>query len=134
MKNGHPMAPIPETTDRIATEIVDAAFAVHRALGPGLLEGVYETCLCHEMSKRGLHWERQVALPICYDGLRLESALRLDLLVENLVIVELKATEKLLPIHEAQVLTYLKLSGRRLGFLINFNSTVLKNGVRRLAL
>ncbi|MGA9751650.1 MAG: GxxExxY protein [Acidobacteriota bacterium] len=128
------MAPIPETTDRIATEIVDAAFAVHRALGPGLLEGVYETCLCHEMSKRGLHWERQVALPVCYDGLRLESALRLDLLVENLVIVELKATEKLLPIHEAQVLTYLKLLGRRLGFLINFNSTVLKNGVRRLAL
>lgn len=126
--------PIPEETNRVASKIVDAAFAVHSALGPGLLEGVYETCLVHELSKRGLKVERQVAIPVIYDNLHLDAGLRLDLVVQNCVLIELKAVEKLLPVHTAQVLTYRKLSGYRLGLLVNFNITLIKDGIRRIAL
>jgi GxxExxY protein len=107
---------------------------VHTTLGPGLLESVYEVCLLHELQKRGLKAERQVLLPVVYDGLRLDSGLRLDLVVENRVVVELKAVDTLLPVHKAQMLTYLKLSGHRLGLLINFNSILIKDGIHRIAL
>lgn len=129
-----PREHIPKETDEIASKIVDAAFAVHTTLGPGLLEGVYEICLLHELGKRGLKAERQVLLPIVYDDHRLDAGLRLDFLVENQVVVELKAMEALLPVHKAQVLTYLKFSGHRLGLLINFNSALVKQGIQRIAL
>ncbi len=117
--------------DRLAREVVDAAFRVHSVMGPGLLESIYEECLCHELRKRGVKVERQVPLSISYEGHPLEGTLRLDLLVEGRIILEIKAVEALLPIHEAQLLTYLKLSGIPLGFLLNFNVTVFKNGIRR---
>lgn len=118
----------------MARQIVDAAFAVHSALGPGLLESVYEICLVHELGKRGLKNERQVSLPVVYDGVRLDGGLRLDLVVEGAVVVELKAVDALTDVHIAQVLTYLKLSGHRLGLLINFNVARIKDGIRRVAL
>jgi GxxExxY protein len=105
---------------------------VHRALGPGLLESAYEACLAHELSLRGLAVRRQVPLPIVYEGLTLEAGYRLDLLVGDLVIVEIKAVEGLLRLHEAQLITYLKLSGLSLGLLINFNVGLFRDGVRRL--
>jgi len=126
--------PIPPETDDIAREVVDAAFAVHKALGPGLMENVYEACLVHELAQRRLTAERQVSLPVAYRGIRLDAGLRLDLLVANRVVVELKATESVLPLHRAQVLTYLKLSGYRLGLLINFNVLRIKDGIERIAL
>ena len=107
---------------------------MHKALGPGLLESVYEVCLLHELNKRGVKVERQVSLPVVYDNLRLDAGLRLDLVVEKRVIVELKAVEVLLPVHTAQLLTYLKLSGYRLGLLVNFNSATIKQGIKRIAL
>jgi len=126
--------PIPEKINQLATQVVDATFTVHSALGPGLLENVYEVCLAHELTKRSLKVERQVALPVSYDGIRLDAALRFDLLVENCLVVELKAVETLLPVHEAQLLTYLKLSGHRLGLLINFNVPLIKEGIKRVVL
>lgn len=129
-----PREPIPKETDEVASKIVDAAFAVHKALGPGLLESVYEVCLLHELNRRGLNVERQVLLPVVYDNLRLDAGLRLDLVVEKRVVVELKAVEVLLPVHKAQLLTYLKLSGYRLGLLVNFNSALIKQGIQRIAL
>ena len=129
-----PREPIPKETDKVASKIVDAAFAVHTSLGPGLLESVYEVCLLHELNKRGLKVERQVSLPVVYDDLRLDAGLRLDLVVENRVVVELKAVDMLLPVHKAQVLTYLRLSGHRLGLLVNFNSVLIKDGIHRIAL
>jgi GxxExxY protein len=123
-----------EVLDAVAREIVDAAFRVHTALGPGLLESVYETCMSIELHGRGLQFATQVQLPVVYGGVNIEPAFRLDLLVEEAVIVELKAVEKLLPIHEAQLLTYLKLSGKRLGLLINFNSALIRDGIKRLKL
>jgi GxxExxY protein len=126
--------PISAETDKVASKIVDAAFAVHTALGPGLLEGVYEACLLHELRNRNLKVERQVCLPVVYEGLRLNTGLRLDMVVDKRVLVELKAVEMLLPVHRAQVLTYLKLSGYRLGLLVNFNSVLIKQGIRRIAL
>ena len=129
-----PRTAISSETDAIAKQVVDAAYAVHRALGPGLLESVYEICLVHELVKRGLNVERQVSLPVVYDSLRLDAGLRLDLVVERQVVVELKAIEILLPVHEAQLLTYLKLSWYRLGLLINFNVSLIKHGIRRMAL
>jgi GxxExxY protein len=120
--------------NRVSGVVVDAAFAVHRALGPGLLESVYEQCLVHELQARGAKVTRQLTLPITYRGLKIDGGLRIDLEVDGLVVVELKAVERLLPIHEAQLLTYLKLSDRRLGLLINFNTTTLKEGLRRMAL
>lgn len=126
--------PIPVETDVVARHVVDAAYRVHRAMGPGLLESVYEACLCCELSRRGLKFEKQVEIPIVYEGIRLESGLRLDLLVADLVVVELKAVEQLLPIHEAQLLTYLKLTGKRVGLIVNFNTTLIKDGIKRIAL
>ena len=128
------LRPISIETDRLARVAVDSAIAVHRELGPGLLESVYEACLCHELARRKVPWQSQVTLPIVYDGLRLESGLRLDLLVGDAVIVEIKAVEALLPLHEAQLLTDLKLSGKRVGLLINFNVRALKDGMRRFVL
>lgn len=108
-----------------------AAYSIHLALGPGLLESVYETLLTHELRKLGLDVKTPVALPIVYDGLRLENGFRMDLLVENLVVVELKSVEVLLEIHHMQLLTYLKLSGYKLGLLINFNVPLIKSGIFR---
>jgi GxxExxY protein len=126
--------PIPAETEAVAARILDAAFQVHRTLGPGLLESVYETCVCHELTKAGIEFRRQLVLPIVYDGIRLDAGLRLDLLVADSVIVELKAIESLLPIHEAQLITYLKLANKRLGLLFNFNVSLLKNGFKRIVL
>jgi GxxExxY protein len=128
------MKPIPERLNQLSGRIVHAAYQVHESLGPGLLESVYEVCLAHELTKSGLRTERQVPLPVVYDDLKLEAGFRIDLLVERQLIVELKAVEGLLPVHQAQVLTYLKLSGYRLGLLINFNVPVLREGIRRVVL
>jgi GxxExxY protein len=121
-----------EEEEAIAKQIVDAAYHVHQELGPGLLESIYETCFCHELSKRGMRFERQVSLPIVYDDITFDEGLRLDVLVEDMVICELKAVDKLLPVHTAQVLSYLKLANKRLGFLINYNVPVFKTGIKRI--
>ncbi len=126
--------PISEVTNRVAREIVDAAFKVHSNLGPGLLERVYQTCMVYELGKRGLQVESEKPQPVIYEGIKLEEGYRLDLLVEQSVIVELKAVEVILPVHKAQLLTYLKLSGCRLGLLINFNVPLIKDGIQRIAL
>ncbi len=123
-----------EEDDRIGRIVVDSAIAVHRTLGPGLLESVYEACLAEELRQRGLMVERQVGVPVTYGEARLEVGFRIDLLVEKCVVVEIKSIDALASIHMAQVLTYLRFSGYRLGYLINFNSTLLKNGLRRLVL
>ena len=120
--------------EQLAKEIVDAAFKVHSQLGPGLLESAYESCLIFELQKRGLAVESQVSQPVIYESLKIDAGYRLDLLVENQIIIELKAVEQLLPIHKAQLLTYLKLSQKTLGFLINFNSPLIKDGIKRIVL
>jgi GxxExxY protein len=125
-------APIPPEVERAGKAILDAAFKVHTALGPGLLESVYETTVAYEVRKGGLLVETQVVIPIVYDNTRLESGLRLDMLVEKCVIVELKSVEKMNPVYEAQLMTYLRLSNVRLGFLINFNVPHLKDGIKRM--
>ncbi len=124
--------PIAKEVDRVAKEVVDAAFKVHTALGPGLVEEVYEACLCHELHRRGLKFRSQVSLPIVYEGVKLKAGVRLDLLVEDKVIVEIKAVEKMTPLFKAQLLTYLKLTGLRLGLLINFNVPLIRDGISRL--
>jgi GxxExxY protein len=126
--------PIPEKVQRVARQTVDAAYRVHCQLGPGLMESVHEVCLSHELGKQGLAVERQVSLPVRYDDIKMDAGLRLDMLVERCVIVELKAVETLLPIHTAQVLTYLKLTGYRLGLLINFNVVYIRDGIKRTVL
>ena len=126
--------PIPAETERIGKLVLDAAFKVHTALGPGLLESVYETTHAYEVRKSGLTIATQVALPILYDGQKLESGLRLDMLVEKCVIVELKSVETMNPVYDAQIMTYLRLSGVRLGFLINFNIKHLKDGIKRFVM
>ena len=118
--------------NEISGAVVDSAMKVHTALGPGLLESTYEVCLAFELADRGLQVRTQVALPVVYRSVRLEAGYRLDLLVEDSVIVELKAIESVLPIHEAQLLSYLKLSGKKLGLLINFNVVHLKDGIKRM--
>lgn len=118
--------------NEISGKIIGAAIEVHRKLGPGLLESAYEECLCCEMALRGIKFERQVPLPLNYKGVDLDCGYRLDLLVEDKVIVELKSVETLEPIHEAQMLTYLKFRNAWLGLIINFNVIMLKDGVRRL--
>jgi len=120
--------------DQLTREIISSAIEVHRRLGPGLLESAYEECLVHEMSLRGLQIRRQVPVPVIYKGIKLECGYRIDLVVENRVVVELKSIEAIAPVHEATVLTYLRLSGHSLGLLINFNVSVLKDGVRRFVL
>ena len=126
--------PLSEKEERIAREIVDAAYAVHKTLGPGLLEKVYEVCFCHELSKRELEYQRQVDVPIVYDGIAFDEGLRLDVLVEELIICELKAVDEMNPVWEAQLLSHLKLTGKRLGFLINFNVPLIKKGIKRIIL
>ena len=120
-----------ESLEKIGKQIVDAAYCVHKTLGPGLLESAYEACLVMELILRGLKVERQKALPVFYKGKKLDVGYRLDLLVENEIIIELKAVKKLLPIHDAQLISYLKLSDKRLGYLINFNVTLIKEGIVR---
>ena len=120
--------------ERWAAIVVDSAFKVHSALGPGLLESVYEICLAHELGKNGLRFQKRVAFPIVYDGLQLDAGLRINLLVEEQLVVELKAVETMLPLFEAQLLTYLKLADKRLGLLINFNVPKIKDGIRRIIL
>ncbi len=123
--------PIPAELEVIGKKIVEAAFTVHKALGPGLLEKVYEICFCHELEKRGLHYLRQVEIPIVYDGITFQEGLRLDVLVEDKVICEIKAVDLVNPVWEAQVLSHLKLTNKRLGYLINFNVVNIGQGTRR---
>ena len=120
--------------NKLTEAIIGAAIEVHRALGPGLLESAYSECLCRELSVRGVPFEREKPLPLEYKGIRLECGYRLDLLVAGAVVVEVKAVEALAPVHEAQLLTYLRLGGWRVGLLINFNVEVLKQGIRRKVL
>ena len=126
--------PLPQETEALAKTVVDAAFKVHTTLGPGLPESVYETCLAHELRQRGISTETQIVIPIIYEGLRLDGGLRLDLLVNNRVLVEVKAVDQMNRVFKAQVLTYLKLTGLRLGLPINFNVPVIKNGIERIIL
>jgi GxxExxY protein len=126
--------PLPVETEKIVTAIMDAAFKVHRTLGPGLLESVYEACLVRELELRAVKLERQVAVPVDYEGMKLDAGLRLDLLVADQVVVELKAVDKMNPIFEAQLLTYLKLAGKRIGLLVNFNVAKLKDGFKRMVI
>ena len=114
-------------------EVIGSAIEVHNTLGPGLLESTYEECLCRELTLRNIAYDRQKTLPIHYKGVDLDCGYRLDIVVENRVIIELKACDELKPIHEAQLLTYLKLTGIKIGLLINFNVSVLKEGIKRLA-
>jgi GxxExxY protein len=120
--------------EELTKTIIGAAIEVHKQLGPGLLESAYEECLCHELQQRGLSFQRQVSLPVVYKEIRLDCGYQMDIVVENSVVVELKAIEGLLPIHEAQLMTYLRLSGKRVGLLINFNVAVLKDGIMRRVL
>jgi GxxExxY protein len=120
-------------TNAMSSQIINAAMKVHSALGCGLLESVYETCLAHELARRGLEVRKQVAMPIRYEGVVLDSGYRLDLLVEQAVVVEIKAVERMLPLYRAQLLTYLKLGGYELGLLLNFNTVHLRHGINRVA-
>jgi GxxExxY protein len=120
------------TPNEISGQIVDSAIAVHRELGPGLLESTYQACLAYELRSRGLKVLHEIGLPVVYREVELDVGYRIDLLVEDIVIVEIKAIETLAPIHEAQLLSYLKLSGKKLGLLINFNVTHVKDGIKRL--
>lgn len=119
--------------EELTHSIRGALIEVHRALGPGLLESAYEQCLCHELMLRGLSFERQVELPVRYKGVLLDCGYRIDLVVEGRVLLELKSVEAVHPIHEAQVLTYLKISGLRIGLLINFNVPKIIEGIKRIA-
>lgn len=120
--------------EAIAHHIISAAYCVHKNMGPGLLEKIYERCFCHELEKRGLKVRRQVAIPIIYDNIVFDEGLVLDVLVEECIICELKAVEIVNPVWEAQILSHLKLTGNRLGFLINFNVPLIKNGINRYVL
>lgn len=121
-----------ESINQISGQIVDAAMKVHSALGPGLLESAYEAAMLHELRKRGVNALGQGILPVVYDGVEIDAGYRIDLLVENCVIVELKSVEKMIPLFEAQILTYLKLSGLHIGLLMNFNVQHMKDGIKRL--
>jgi|SRR5208283_1988262 len=118
--------------NEIATKIVDAAFKIHKTVGSGLLESVYETLMAHELTKRGLYFTRQQMIPVIYEQIRFEEGFRADLIVENKVIVELKSIETIAPVHKKQLLTYLRLADKRLGLLINFGDVLIKNGITRL--
>ena len=126
--------PIRPDAERVAKAIVDSAYKVHKTLGPGLLESVYEACLEREFNIRGIANERQKPIPIVYEGLAVDADLRIDFLVEKLVLVELKAVETMIPLFDAQLLTYMKLTNMRLGLLINFNVPLIKNGIKRKVL
>jgi GxxExxY protein len=126
--------PLPAAVERVGKRVLDAAFTVHKALGPGLLESAYEACLAEELRRAGQRVRRQVGLPVAYGDARVGVGYRLDLLVEDSVVVEVKSIEALAPIHIAQVVTYLRFSNLRLGYLVNFNTLLLKNGLRRVVL
>lgn len=126
--------PIPLDVEALGKKVLDAAYAVHTALGPGLLESVYEACTAYEARKLGLQVETQVALPVQYRSVRIETGLRLDMWAERLVVVEFKSVDELHPLYQAQLLTYLRLTGCRLGYLMNFNVKHLKDGIRRMVL
>lgn len=126
--------PLSEEEQQVSAGIVDAALKVHRALGPGLLEKVYEACLCHELAKRGFEVKRQVAVPVHYEDLVFEEGMRLDVIVEDLVICELKAADHEHPVWHAQILSYLRLMNKRLGLLINFNVPLIRDGIKRIIL
>ena len=117
--------------EAIAKEVVDACIQVHRALGPSLLESTYQKCLLYELSSRGLKVASEVSIPVVYKGVELDCGYRIDILVEDVIVLELKSVEKLLPVHSAQIITYLKLANKRLGFLLNFNVSLMKNGLNR---
>jgi GxxExxY protein len=125
---------MPYERDVLTDQIIGSAIEVHRHLGPGLLESAYEECLCFELNRTGLDFKRQVPLPVVYKSVRLDCGYRIDIVVERRLILELKAIERLMAIHEAQVLTYMRLSGIHTGLLLNFNTPVLKDGIRRLML
>lgn len=124
--------PLTEREEEIGKILVNSAFKVHKALGPGLLEKIHEIALAHELTKAGLQIQRQTYLPIVYDDIEFEEGLRLDLFIEDLVICEIKAVEQVNPVWEAQVLSHLKLTNRRLGYVVNFNVPLIKNGIKRL--
>jgi GxxExxY protein len=124
--------PEKQRLDAITDKIIGAAISVHRVLGPGLLESAYEECLCFELSQMGLKFQRQVPLPVQYKDVTLDCGYRIDIVVENSVIIEIKAVERLIPVHEAQLLSYLKLSKLRVGLLMNFHVPVLKSGLKRI--
>jgi GxxExxY protein len=135
MHEGHQEhAPIAESVERVGRAVLDASFRVHSALGPGLLETVYEHCLAEELRQGGLHVDQQVPVPVVYGSVQLQVGYRIDLLVAGTVIVEVKSIDGLLPVQVSQVLTYLRFSERRLGYLVNFNTVRLKDGVRRVVL
>jgi GxxExxY protein len=121
-----------ERLDKITEQVIVAAISVHRGLGPGLLESAYEECLCYELSQPGLMFERQVPPPVSYKGVKLDCGYKMDLVVEDAVVLELKTVERLIPIHEAQLLSYLKLHNKKVGLLINFHVPVLKSGLKRM--
>ncbi len=123
-----------EDLNSLTYAVIGAAVEVHKHLGPGLLESAYEECLCHELTLRGLRFQRQVQLPVLYKGIRIQPGYRMDLVVEEKLIVEIKAVERLEPVHEAQLLTYLRLSGLNVGLLINFHVPVLKDGIKRFVM
>ena len=120
--------------DTLTESVIGLAIEVHRALGPGLLESAYQECFCYELKAKGIAFGRQVALPVVYKSVKLDCGYRMDLVVDDRLVVELKTVERILPIHEAQLLTYLRLSGIRTGLLLNFNTAVLKNGIKRMVL
>ena len=124
--------PIPPDVEKVGKAVLDAAFKVHTVLGPGLLESVYQVSMKHVLEKNGFVAEKEVKLPVVFEGVTLEAGLRLDMLIEKSVIAELKSVEKMNPVYEAQLMTYLRLSGVRLGFLINFNVAHLKDGIKRI--
>lgn len=135
MHKGHEETePLPLEVERVGRAVLNAAFKVHSALGPGLLESVYEACLAEELRQAGLKVERQVGVPVTYCDLQMDVGFRIDLLVENCVVLEIKSIDALASIHTAQVLTYLRFSGVRLGYLINFNAVMLKTNLRRIVL
>ena len=121
------------TENAIAKEVVDAAFCIHTTLGPGLLESVYDTVLAYELGRRGLRTVRQQPIPVVYEGVRIDTGFRADLIIEDKVIVEVKSVELLAPVHKKQLLTYLRLADKRLGLLINFNVALIKDGITRIA-
>jgi GxxExxY protein len=120
--------------EELTYEIRGAATEVHKEIGPGLLESAYEECLCRELSLRGLPFQRQVPLPVTYKGIKLDCGYKLDLVVDDTIILELKSVQEIEPIHEAQLLTYVRLSGKKVGLLINFNTVLLKDSIRRMVL
>jgi len=130
--DGSEFPPLPPDVEAAATKAVDAAFKVHSVLGPGLTENVYEACLCRELAVRGIPFRSQVSVPISYEGVKLDASLRSDLIVDERLIMEIKSVERLTPLFEAQLMTYLRLTNLRLGLLVNFNTVLFKEGIKRI--